>query len=171
MRLLSLSAATSRTCALGAAAIAVVLALFSVPALADGPFTALQGSWSGTGTISLSSGAKERIRCNATHHIGANIDELRLTLICASDSYKFNLESKITHSAGSISGNWSETTRATGGAITGRISGSLINVRVEGPTFNALLAVTTKGDRQAISIQSPGSEMSDITITLTRKSK
>jgi hypothetical protein len=171
MSLFSLSSATRNTRIAGAAAVAVLLALFSVPALADGPFTALQGSWSGAGTISLSSGAKERIRCNATHRIGTNDDELKLELTCASDSYKFSLQSQVTHRSGAISGNWYETTRATGGALTGRIAGSLINVRVEGPTFNALLAVTTKGDKQAISIQSPGSEMSDITITLTRKSK
>jgi hypothetical protein len=160
-----------RMSAIGAAAIAIVLGLVSFAAAADGPFAALTGTWSGAGTISLSSGVKERIRCNATHRLGANDDELKLELTCASDSYKFNLQSKITHSAGTISGNWSESTRSTGGGITGRIAGSQINVRVEGPTFNALLAVTTKGDKQAISIQSPGSEMSDITITLTRKSK
>jgi hypothetical protein len=171
MSYLSPSSAIRRSRVPSAVAIAVVLALVSFATAADGPFAALVGSWSGTGTISLSSGAKERIRCNATHRIGAKDDELKLELTCASDSYKFNLQSQITHSAGTISGSWSETTRATGGGITGRISGSLINVRVEGPTFNALLAVTTKGDRQAISIQSPGSEMSDITITLTRKSK
>ena len=171
MTLLSLLSATPRIRVIGAAAIAVVLGLASFAAAADGPFVALMGTWSGTGTISLSSGAKERIRCNATHRIGANNDELKLELTCASDSYKFSLQSQVTDRGGTISGNWYETTRATGGALTGRIAGSLINVRVEGPTFNALLAVTTKGDKQAISIQSPGSEMSDISITLTRKSK
>jgi hypothetical protein len=171
MKVISLPSATRRTRAIGAAAIAVVLGLVSFAAAADGPFVALMGTWSGTGTISFLSGAKERIRCNATHGAGVNSDELKLELTCASDSYKFNLRSQITHRDGAISGNWFETTRATGGAITGRIAGSLINVRAEGPTFNALLAVTTKGEKQAISIQSPGSEVSDVTITLTRKSK
>jgi hypothetical protein len=155
-----------------AMAISALLALVTFPVLAepaDGPFAALQGSWSGTGTIVMSSGAKERIRCNANHRIGASSNELKLELTCASDSYKFELTSEITHSAGAISGNWFEKTRATGGAISGRIAGNQINVRAEGQTFNALLSVTTRGDRQAISIQSPGSEMSDIAITLARK--
>jgi len=159
------------TRAVGALAIFAMLALVSVPALAepDDPFTALQGSWSGTGAISMSNGTKERIRCNATHHLGSSKSELTLALTCASDSYKFNLESKVNNSAGAISGNWYETTRATGGALTGRIAGNAINVRVEGSAFNAILSLTTKGDRQVISIQSPGSEMSDVSITLVRK--
>jgi hypothetical protein len=150
------------------------LALMSFPVLAepsDGPFAALQGSWSGTGTIVMSSGAKERIRCSATHHLGASSSELQLALNCESDSYKFNLESQITSSGSAISGNWFEKTRATGGSINGRIAGNQINVRAEGASFNALLSVTTRGDRQSISIQSPGSEMSDVSITLARKSR
>jgi hypothetical protein len=152
--------------------ISVLLALVSFPVFADpptGPFAALQGSWSGTGAIVMSNGTKERIRCDANHRLGASSNELRLELTCASDSYKFNLQSQIVHADGTISGNWFETTRATGGAIVGRIAGNQINVRAEGQSFNAILTVTTRGDRQAISIQSPGSEMSDVTITLTRK--
>jgi hypothetical protein len=152
----------------------VWFALASVPVLAqpdESPFTALQGSWAGTGVISMSNGTKERIRCNAAHHLGASSSELALELTCASDSYKFNLQSQVTNRAGAISGNWFETTRATGGAIVGRIAGSAINVRAEGSSFNAILTITTKADRQAISIQSPGSEMSDVAITLTRKAR
>jgi len=144
---------------------------FAPLAAAEGPFTALQGSWAGTGTIVLSSGAKERIRCRATHRLGSSGNDMRLELNCESDSYKFDLQSQITASDGAISGNWAETTRSTGGSISGRAAGDRIQVRAEGQTFTALLAVTTRGDRQSISIQSPGSEMSDITITLSRASR
>ncbi len=155
-------------------AISVLFFLGSLPVLAapaNGPFAALQGSWSGTGTIVLSSGAKERIRCSSNDRLGSSSAELRLELNCESDSYKFNLQSQIVYRDGTVSGNWSETTRATGGTISGRIAGNQIQVRAEGQTFSAILSVTTRGDRQSISIQSPGSEMSDVTITLTRKSR
>jgi hypothetical protein len=49
--------------------------------------------------------------------------------------------------------------------------GSQINARAEGQTFNAILALNTHGDRQSITIQSPGSEMSEVDITLTRGSR
>ncbi len=155
-------------------AIFALLALVSHPVLAvppDGPFAALQGSWSGTGTIILKSGAKERIRCHANERVGSSSTALQLELSCDSDSYKFELRSQITYSNATVSGNWFESTRATGGTIDGRVSGNQFQVRAEGQTFSAILSLTTHGDRQSISIQSPGSEMSNIAITLTRKSR
>lgn len=135
---------------------------------ADGPFAALIGSWSGSGTILLSNGAKERIRCQAKYRLGSSTTNLRLELSCESDSYKFQLQSQVSYSEGIISGIWDETTRATGGSIEGRVAGNQMRVRADGQTFTAILSVTTRGERQSISIQSPGSEMSDVTIVLTR---
>jgi hypothetical protein len=154
--------------------ISALLALVPVPVVAqraDGPFAALQGSWSGTGTILLSSGARERIRCRASYRVGPSNTDLRLGLSCESDSYRFELQSQISYYNGTISGNWGESTRATGGSINGRVAGNEFHVRAEGQTFTAILLVTTRGERQSISIQSPGSEMSDVTITLTRASR
>ncbi len=171
MRLWPLQSASRRANTITALAMSVLLMLVSLPAFAQpaGPFAALQGSWSGAGTITMSNSTKERIRCNATHRLGGSSNDLVLELTCASDSYKFELQSQIAASGDTISGQWFEKTRATGGTIGGHIAGSQIQVRAEGQTFSAFLSVTTRGDRQAISIQSPGSEMSDVTITLTRK--
>ena len=174
MRIRWLQSGSSCPRAIGVIAIPVLLALVSLPVLAaptDAPFAALQGSWSGTGTIVLSSGAKERIRCRANDRLGSSSTELWLELNCDSDSYSFKLQSQITYSDGTVSGNWYESTRATGGRINGRVVGNQIQVRAEGQTFAAILSLTTRGDRQSISIQSPGSEMSDVAITLTRKSR
>jgi len=131
----------------------------------------LPGSWSGTGTIALSNGTKERIRCRAAYRLGNSSATLLLGLSCASDNYKFQLQSAIAYRNQSISGTWSETTRQVGGAITGRIVGSQINARAESQTFTAILVLYTRGNRQSISIQSPGSEMSEVAIALTRGSR
>jgi hypothetical protein len=155
----------------GAAVIMALITLATFGALAqraDSPFTALQGSWSGGGTIALSSGAKERIRCRANYRLGSSSTNLRLDLSCEGDTYRFELQAQLSYRDGMISGNWSESTRATGGSIDGRVASNQINIRAEGQTFTALLFVTTRGDRQSISIQSPGSEMSDVTVALTR---
>jgi hypothetical protein len=161
--------------ALRPAAFAVLLSLFASQSFAqrpaEGPFAALPGSWSGTGTISLSNGTKERIRCRAAYRLGNSSANLLLELSCASDSYKFELQSSIAYSDQSISGTWSESTRHVVGAITGRVVGSQINARAEGQAFTAILALNTRGNRQSISIQSPGSEMSEVAIALTRGSR
>lgn len=137
----------------------------------DSPFPALQGSWSGSGTIALSDGTKERIRCRATYRLGSSSANLRLDLSCEGDSSRFVLESQISYRDGALSGNWGESTRATGGSIEGQATGNRIQVRASGQTFTALLSMTTRGERQSISIESPGSQMSEVAITLTRSSR
>jgi hypothetical protein len=156
----------------GTAMVMALIALGSSSAFAqrpvDSPFAALQGSWSGSGTIALSNGTKERIRCRATYRLGSSSANLRLDLSCEGDSSRFELDSQISYRDGSLSGTWGESTRATGGSIDGRATGNQIQVRADGQTFTALLSMTTRGDRQSISIQSPGSQMSDVTIALIR---
>jgi hypothetical protein len=157
------------------AMLAVVLSLLASPSLAqrpaEGAFAVLPGDWAGTGTIALSNGAKERIRCRATYRLEGSSSDLRLEINCTSDSYKFELQSRITYSDGAITGSWNETTRGVGGIVTGSATATQIRARAEGQTFTALLAMNTRGSRQSVSIQSPGSEMSDITIDLTRGSR
>ena len=157
------------------AAFAVLLSLFASQSFAqrpaEGPFVALPGSWSGTGTIALSNGTKERIRCRAAYRLGNTSANLLLELSCASDSYKFQLQSAIAYRDQSISGTWSESTRQVGGGVTGRVVGSQIYARAEALTFTAILALNTRGNRQSISIKSPGSEMSEVAIVLIRGSR
>jgi hypothetical protein len=157
------------------AVLAVALSVLASPSLAQqpdaGPFAGLPGVWAGTGTIALSSGAKERIRCRATYRLDYDISNLRLELSCTSDSYKFELQSQLAYNDRAISGSWNETTRGVGGTITGTAVGSRIQARAEGQTFTAILAMNTRGPRQSVSIESPGSEMSRITIDLTRGSR
>jgi hypothetical protein len=177
MKTLAKGPSKDRRCALRGAALALLSLITISPSLispsivqaatTDSPFTALPGSWAGTGTIARSSGAKERIRCRATYRL-ENPVNLRLEMNCSSDSYRFELRSHITYDAETVSGLWNEQTRGVGGIVTGRASGARIQVRAEGQTFTALLDMTTRGNRQSVSIQSPGSEMSGVTIMLTR---
>jgi hypothetical protein len=134
-----------------------------------GPFSGLSGSWSGSGTVTLSNGSSERIRCRATYVVGSGGNNLQQELRCASDSYRFELRGNVTHSGGQISGNWSEATRNTGGNVSGRASEGYVQAVVLGPAFAANLAVTTRGDRQSVTIRSEGAEVSHVSITLSRR--
>ncbi len=53
---------------------------------AEGPFAGLAGSWSGSGTVSLSNGGRERIRCRATYSVGGGGRTMQPSLRCARDS-------------------------------------------------------------------------------------
>jgi hypothetical protein len=90
-------------------------------------------------------------------------------LSCSSDSYKFELSSETVANGNAISGNWSERTRGVGGQLTGRASGNRLNLRAEGQTFSALLDMSTRGNTQSVSIRSPGSEMSEVKISLSKR--
>ncbi len=148
-----------------------LLALAALPQAAHaatGPFAALSGSWTGGGTITMSSGTKERLRCRAHYNVGGSGANLDLTLRCASDSYNFELQSSASYSNGAVTGTWSEKTRGVGGSIEGSGNGSSIKVRVSG-IISASLALNTVANQQSISIQAPGTDLQHVAISLSRK--
>ena len=155
----------------GGAAIALMLLATPSQAQRSSPFSAMSGAWAGPGTITLNTGAKERIRCRALYKVTESGADLALELRCASDTYKFELQSAVSHNAGAISGTWSEVTRGAIGSISGTASGPQLNLRATSPVFSALLAVTTRSNQQTISIQSPGSEISAVAINLNKGAK
>lgn len=140
-------------------------------AYSPGPFGGLAGSWSGSGRITMKDGGHERIHCRGTYTVGSGGNSMRQELRCASDSYRFDMSSNVIQTGDQLAGNWSESTRGLAGRVSGRATPTSIHARAEGDTFTALLAVSTHGDRQSVSIQSPGSEVSDVSITMTRGSR
>ena len=134
----------------------------------QGPFTALSGSWSGGGFLTLASGQRERLRCRAIYSVTENGTRLQQSLRCASDSYRFDVNSNITSDGGTLSGNWSETSRNVSGSVSGRVNGGEIQARVDGAGFSASLVLTTHGNRQSVSIQSPGHEVTGVSVALTK---
>ncbi len=154
-----------------AAAVLAVLSLQAVDArAADGPFTSLEGNWIGSGTIAMKSGTRERIRCRATYAVSPAGTAINQKLLCASDSYRFNVLSDESEEGGVISGNWSETTRNATGSVSGRIDGSVIRATVNGVGFTADLSLVTRGRTQAVSIRpSGGTDVVDVTVNLRRE--
>lgn len=152
-------------------AIATVLAASvwsdSGHAQAGGPFAGMAGVWSGGGTVTLEDGSTERIRCRATYAVGAGGSGLQQTLTCASDSYKFNLNSNVTAQGPTISGSWSETSRNINGNIEGRAGGGVIQVVASAPGFNANISLTTRGNKQSVVIRAE-SQFRGASISLTR---
>jgi hypothetical protein len=153
---------------LSAAGVSALL-LWSAPAISAQPsaFIGLGGAWSGGGTISLSDGSTERIRCRANYRVGGGGTTLKQSLRCASDSYRFDLNSDVVSQGESISGTWSESSRNINGSLLGRASGEFIAVFVEAAGFAAYLTLTTHGSRQSVSIISQG-EIKSVSLALVR---
>ena len=133
----------------------------------SGPFAGFDGSWGGNGTVTLSDGTTERIRCKADYKVNGSGLGLKQSLHCASDSYKFDLSSEVTSQGDRISGNWSEKSRNIFGSLQGTAGGGVIDVFVEANGFAANLTLRTTGNKQTVQISSKG-EIRGVNITMTK---
>jgi hypothetical protein len=139
---------------LAAAALLVGLVSGSASYAQSGPFAGMAGNWSGGGTVTLDDGSTERIRCRATYAVGEGGNGLNQTLTCASDSYRFNLASNVVSQGGTLSGTWSESSRGVQGTLEGRGGSGNFQVVATAPGFSANISLTTRGNRQSVSIRS-----------------
>ena len=133
----------------------------------SGPFAGFNGAWSGNGTVALSDGTTERIRCKADYKVDGSGLGLKQNLRCASDSYKFDLTSDVTSQGDRISGRWSEASRNIFGDLQGTAGGGQIDVFVEANGFAANLSLKTNGNKQTVQINSKG-EIRGVTITMVK---
>ncbi len=133
----------------------------------SGPFAGFAGTWAGSGTVALSDGTTERIRCKADYKVNGSGLGLKQNLHCASDSYKFDLSSDVTSQGDRISGNWSEASRNIFGNLQGTAGGGQIEVFVEASGFAANLMLRTNGNKQVVQINSKG-EIRGVNITMTK---
>jgi hypothetical protein len=146
---------------------ALMLSVSAGHAQSGGPFAGFDGNWSGTGTVALSDGSTERIRCKADYKVNGTGMGLKQSLHCASDSYKFDLSSDVTSQGERISGNWTEASRNIFGNLQGTAGGGQIEVFVEANGFAANLTLRTTGNKQTVQINSKG-EIRGVNITMTK---
>jgi hypothetical protein len=153
--------------ALFASAILLIPAQGHTEPGSQAPFAGLSGPWSGAGTITMTNGATERIRCKASYAVDASGKEVEQRLRCASDSYKLEIRSTVTSKGGSLSGSWAEATRGISGTVSGRASGAGFSANVAGTGFKARLDVRTQGDKQSVTLKPLGdTEVSAVSISL-----
>jgi hypothetical protein len=152
--------------AIGAGA-ALILLSASTGLAQSSPFAGLAGGWSGQGTVALSDGTTERIRCKADYKVNDTGLGMKQSLHCASDSYKFDLSSDVTCQGERVSGNWSEASRNIFGNLQGIAGRRHIDVLVEAVGFSANLTLRTNGNRQTVQISSK-SDIKTVTITMAK---
>jgi hypothetical protein len=148
--------------------VALALGASAAPAAPISPFAPLAGTWSGGGTLSTSDGMQERLRCRASYDVAGSGSEVRLNLRCASQSYNFDLSGDASYRGGAISGSWSEATRNASGTISGQASGDRIEAAARGDNFSANLSLMTRGDRQTVSIRPQATNVTSVSLSLSR---
>lgn len=152
-----------KTAGLGAA-----LLMIAPAAYADsGAFNGYAGQWTGNGTITIANAGTERIRCKGTYTVNNSGNTLQLALRCASDSYRFDLNSEVTAYGENLSGSWTESSRNVNGSVSGRVSGGQVSALVQTNGYAANFSISTRGSKQSVHVTSKG-DLRDVTISLTK---
>ena len=136
---------------------------------AGGPFAAFLGSWRGSGQATIKDGHRERISCRAKYSGSDSGQSLTISLVCASDSYRFNVESYVEAQGQNIHGHWEETTRKVQGDLSGRVDGGQFKGTVTGGLFSVDMSIRATERAQAVSMVPHGADVTDMEIVLNRQ--
>jgi len=136
------------------AAVAFFMTSVAAPssyAQSSGPYAGMAGNWAGGGTITLDDGSNERIRCRATYQVSG--PNMNMSLTCASDAYKFNLQANVAAQGSEVHGTWSEASRNVSGTLQGRGGGGNFQVVASAAGFNANISLHTSGNKQSVTMR------------------
>jgi hypothetical protein len=139
------------------------------PAGAAGPFTELDGSWSGSGRILLSDGKSEGLRCRAYYTPKGGGAEIGVALRCASASNKVEMRAILVAAGSRVSGSWEARTFNASGTVTGQASPTQIKLAINGGGLSGHLTVMTTGKRQVIFVSTEGVALKGVSVNLQRE--
>lgn len=133
-----------------------------------GPIEEMAGYWTGTGSVTLSSGKAERVKCAVTYKVENGSGQIRQTMRCASADYSINATTELRVKGSQVSGSWEEKTYSAVGQVTGRYTGNAFVLSIQGASFTATLNVTLANCKQTINITPQGLEVNRISIGLSK---
>jgi hypothetical protein len=149
------------------AGLLLAASVVAVPASAS-PLSDLPGRWSGRGSMVMSNGISEQLKCVATYFVAGGGSSLRQNLRCASTNYKIDVTASLQVNGGRVSGEWHEKIYSADGSATGRVTGTGFNLSIQGERFSAAMLVTTSNCKQSVSITPRGLDVSEITMQLSK---
>ena len=151
-----------------AIAAATLLAPAMLPAVAaENPFTQLAGTWSGSGTAQLEGGKTESLRCKGYYTNGAGGSALGLSIRCANASAKVELRANLSYANGAVSGSWEERTYNQSGTITGKASGTKLNLAISGG-IEGSMSVSVAERHHSVTVSTAASALKGINISMSR---
>jgi len=155
----SQTAATTRVLASGTASAGGAVA---------GPIEDMAGYWTGVGTVLLTSGSTERVKCVVIYRIGSSGTQIKQTMRCASTDYKIDSAAELRVNGEHVSGTWEEKTYSATGDVTGRYTGTSFVLSIKGQNFTAAMNVGLSSCKQSISITPQGLDVRRISMNLAK---
>jgi hypothetical protein len=148
-------------------AVTLAAVLCSWTAVAD-PIVDLTGYWSGNGSIALTNGKTERVKCNVLYKADGGT-QIRQTMRCASADYSIHALAELRLRGGQVSGTWEEKTYAAKGDVSGRFGGDSFSLSIQGASFSAAMNVTLSNCKQSLSITPQGLDVTRVSINLAKE--
>jgi hypothetical protein len=140
---------------------------FLAAAVSADPIEDLSGYWSGGGSVVLTNGKTERVKCQVFYKTDAG--SIRQSMRCASVDYSINALAELKVRGGQVSGNWEEKTYAAKGEVSGRFSGEGFALMIQGGNFTAAMNVSLSNCKQSIHISPQGLEVTRVAIALAKE--
>lgn len=132
------------------------------------PLVKLAGRWLGEGRLGITGGATEAVKCRVTYVVTDEARQVRQTIRCATDSSTVEVQSFVTHAAGTLSGTWRELSRDWSGDLSGKVTAKGFKVGIRGSALNANMDIIVKDNRQIIEIQFIDSSLIGLTLILNK---
>jgi hypothetical protein len=126
----------------------------------------LDGSWSGSGSVSMQNGDNQRVKCRATSNV--NSGHASQSLRCASPNSQINVNVSFLVNGDGVSGNWSESRSGNHGTLTGGVSGNAITLRLRGQDFNGTMRLAVARCSQSVAINTSGADLRSANIQLRK---
>jgi hypothetical protein len=128
----------------------------------------LTGYWTGAGSVVLSNGSTERVKCAVVYKVSEGSTRIKQSMRCASADYRIDGIAELRIAGAQVSGKWEERTYSASGDVSGRYTGSGFVLTIQGRTFTASMSVGLSGCRQSISIAPKGLEMRRVSMSLAK---
>jgi hypothetical protein len=138
------------------------------PAWAATPLEGIAGYWTGGGSVAMTSGKTERVKCSVTYKVGDAGGLIKQSMRCASQDYTINASADLRVKGEHVSGNWEEKTYSATGQVSGRYAENSMNLNIKGANFSAAMNLSLSDCKQTISITPQGLEVSRINIALAK---
>jgi hypothetical protein len=132
------------------------------------PFDKLVGRWVGEGRLGVRDNATEQVKCRVTYLLPGPADQLQQTIRCATASGSIEVRSTVAHSAGALTGTWTELERKMHGELTGTVTPRGFRVSIKGEDLQANMDIVVLGAKQVIEIQFINSSLIGLTLILDK---
>ena len=143
-----------------------LLAFASAVAALASPIEDMNGYWSGNGSVVLSNGSTERVKCSVFYKVSEGGTQIRQSMRCASADYKIDALAELRVRGERVSGSWEEKTYSATGEVSGRFADNNFVLSIKGANFTAAMSVSLSNCKQNISISPQGLDVTRISIGL-----